>query len=139
MIKDVFNDLTNSNLNDSRDTIMHHELIGTTKSRLFNHMVQRTLEIIQSQGNVFSLHSPPQLRNMLTQRHYEENLSQRIRNAMSDGQQRYAEFRNERFIKQTKKISDVIHKVKLPILNTDMTSKPDVKNKIPDGCTLTLF
>ena len=66
-IKDVFNDLTNSNLNDSRDTIMHHELIGTAKSRLFNNMVQRTLEIIQSQGNVFSLHSPPQLRNMLTQ------------------------------------------------------------------------
>ena len=26
--------------------------------------------------------------------------------------------------------------VKLPSLNTDMTSKPDVKNKIHDGCTL---
>ena len=54
-----FNDLTNSNLHDSRDTIMHHELIVTAKSRLFNNMVQRKLEIIQSQGNVFSLQSPP--------------------------------------------------------------------------------
>ena len=90
--KICFNDLTNSNLNDSRDTLMHHELIGTAKSRLFNNIIQRTLEIIQSQGNFFSLHSPPQLRNMLTQQHYEENLSQRIRN-----ERRYGEFRNEHF------------------------------------------
>ena len=55
---------------------------------------------------------------------------------MYDGQRRYSEFRNERFIEQTKKISDVIHKVKLPSLNADKTSKPDVKTKIQDGCTL---
>ena len=56
-IEDVFLDLTNSNLHDGRDTQIHHELIGTSKSKTFNRMVKQTLDIIRPQGNMETINN----------------------------------------------------------------------------------
>ena len=66
MIEDVFRELTFSKLHDGRDTQVHYEPIGTSKSKTFNKMRMQTLDDIRPQGNKFSNLSCPSFRNILT-------------------------------------------------------------------------
>ena len=111
------------------DTHIHHELIETSKSKGFNKMVQETLDVIRPQGNMFDLRCSSLLRNILTQQTYPQEISDKIINCMNDGKIKFAQFRKERFIDKTKKLSDVIPKVKLPSL-TDPTKDHDKPKKL---------
>ena len=89
MIGELLRILTASRISDARDTRIHHELIGSSKSKTFNDMVKRTLDVIRPQGNMFSLQSSPVLRNILTQQSYPNEVSERILNCIPDGIERY--------------------------------------------------
>ena len=101
-IGELLRDLTSSNLNDSRDTYIHHDLIGDSKRKTFNKMVTQLLGIIKPHGNMFALQYPPALRNILTQQNYPTDVSQKILNCLSDGKSRYDIFFKERFVEKSK-------------------------------------
>ena len=125
MIEEVLQIAIGSGIQDSRETYIHHELIGTSKSKTFNTMVNKVLNILLPHGNMFLLNDSPCLRNLLTQQSYQNETSTRMLNCFEDGIERYKLFRNERFVDKIKKLSHVIHKVKLPLLFHD-----DKKNVI---------
>ena len=66
---------------------------------------------------MFTLQSPSVFRNILTQQNFPTDVSEKILNCLPDGKTRYKDFRKERFVEKSKKLSEVIHKVKLPPLN----------------------
>ena len=81
-------------------------------------MVQRAVKVISSQGNIFTLQqSVSSLRNLLTQQNFPTDVSQKILNCLSEGTERLKVFYRERFVEKSKKLSEVIHKVKLPPLS----------------------
>ena len=91
-------------------------------------MAQRAVKVISSQGNIFTL----------TQQNFPTDVSQDILNCLSDGMETYKVFRRERFVEKSKKLSEVIYKVKLQPLTdkftiTDITcEKPKQKER---NCT----
>ena len=114
-------------------------------SENFNEMVQRAVKVISSQGNIFTLQqSVSSFRNLLTQQNFLTDVSQNIFNCLSDGTERYNVFQRERFVEESKKMSEIIYKVKLPLLTnkfiiTDITcEKPKQKKKLSKGnCCIT--
>ena len=86
LIDDLFHNLTRPKIRDGRDTNINHELIGTSKSKSFNEMVQRAVKVILSHGNIFALQqSVSSFRNLLTQQNFPNDVSQKILNCLSDG------------------------------------------------------
>ena len=76
--------------------------------------------MISSQGNCFILQQSVSLfQNLLTQQNIPTDVSQKILNCLPDGTERYKVFHREQFVEKLKKLSKVIHKVKLP--PTDIT------------------
>ena len=99
-------------------------------------MTQREVKVISSQGNIFNLQQPVSLfQNLLAQQNFPTDVSQKIFNCLSDGTERYNVFHRDRFVEKSKKSSEVLHKVKLPLLTnkfiiTDITcEKPKHKEK----------
>ena len=104
LIEDLFRNLTRSKVDDGQDTNIHHELIGTSKSKAFNDMVKRASGVIGSQGNMFALQSATAFRNLLTQQNFPTAVSKRVLCCIEDGRERYQIFRKERFIEKTKNL-----------------------------------
>ena len=52
---DLFHSLTQSKIRDGRDTDINHELIGRSKSKNFNEMLQQAVKVISTHGNNFTL------------------------------------------------------------------------------------
>ena len=110
LIADLFQNLTRSKIRDGQDTNINHKLIGTSKSKNFNEMVQSAVKVISCQGNIFTLQrSVSWFRNFLTQQNFPTDVSQKILNW-------YKVFHREQFVEKSKTLSEVMHKVKLPPL-----------------------
>ena len=69
LIEDLYRNLIRSKVHDVRDTNIHHELIGTSKSKAFD-MVKRASGVIGSHGNMFALQPATAFRNLLTQQNF---------------------------------------------------------------------
>ena len=127
LIDDLFYNLTHSKICDGRGTNINHKLTGTSKSKKFNEMVQQAVKVISSQGNIFTLQqSVSSFRNFLIQQNFPADVSQKSLNCLSEGTERHKFFHRERFAEKSEKLSEVIHKVKLPPLTnkfiiTDIT------------------
>ena len=79
-------------------------------------MVQRAVKVISSQGNIFTLQqSLSSFQNLITQQNFTTDVSQKVLNCLSDGTERYKVFHREQFVDKSKKLSEVMHKVKLPL------------------------
>ena len=88
MIGELLRTLIVSRISDSRDTCIHHELIGSSKSKTFNDMVKPTLDVIRPQGNMFTLQSSFVFHNLLTQQNYPSKLD-KVLNCIPGGIERY--------------------------------------------------
>ena len=126
-IDDLFHNLTWSKICDGWDTKINHELIiGISKTKTFNEIVQ---------GNIFTLQqSASSFWNLLTQQNFPTDVSQMNLNCLSDDTEKDKVFHREQFIEKSKKVSKVIHKVKLPAVTdkfiiTDITCKTSKKKE----------
>ena len=68
------------------------------------------------------------------QQNFPTDVSQKVLNWLFDGTERYKVFHRKQFVEESKKLSEVIHKVKLPHLNnkfiiTDITCEKLKQNK----------
>lgn len=123
-ICNVFRQLTNCKLMDHHETVVHHEL-GGRKADIFNDNVTRLLAFVQQRSNPYTLTPLLKLHNIVTQQYVDEARSVRILSALRHGQEKYDEFRMERFIKREKKLSDTISRVNLPQFLTKSNTKCD--------------
>ena len=102
VIGELLRTLTAPRISDSRDTCIHYELIGSSESKNFNDMMNRTLDVIRPKGNMFTLQSSTVFHKLLTQQNYPSEVSERIFNCIPDGVERYNEFKKEIFVEKSK-------------------------------------
>ena len=97
-------------------------------------MVQQAVKVIPNQENTLALQqSVSSFEILLKQQNFPTDITQKVLNCLSNGTEINKVFRRKPFVEQSKKLSEVIHKVKLaPLTNkfiiTDMfCEKPKQK------------
>lgn len=113
-ITNLMRKATNVGLMDHLETTIQHELRGK-KGSLFDQNVSRLLDILRERSNPYIISLPHvTLHNILTQDVVDSKAKDRLLNALQNGQQGYDNFRKERYVEKTVKLSATISKVKLP-------------------------
>ena len=115
--------MTNDSCMDhSESAAVHHDLIGR-KAEHLNRNVARLLDFVCNRGNPFIIQAPGiKLHNFVTKQLADEEVSARLLQALENGNRCYKEFRKERFLEKTKKLSATITKRNLPCLDYKSSS-----------------
>lgn len=110
--------LTNVRLMDHLETSIQHEL-GGRKGIIFDRNVARLLDFVNARENPFLVLAPNvPLHNFVTKQIVKDNFKARILKALENGDTAYQQFRKERYVDKSKKLSVTISKVKLPAFDS---------------------
>ena len=107
-----YNDLTKAKTRTG-PTSLHHELTGRISKQLSGE-INKVREFITESGNPYEAARPTPLHNITSGLVVPKEFSKRLLNYFGDGKQRYKHFRDERYLKKSKKLCDTITKVNLP-------------------------
>ena len=114
--------LTNARLMDHLETSIHHELVGR-KGLIFDQNVARLLDYVKARENPFIIQKPGvPLHNFVTKQIVNETIKERLLKVLENGEAAYHNFRRERYVIQSKKLSCTISKVKLPAFDSQGTN-----------------
>ena len=129
LISNNLREMTNdSSMDHSESAKIHHDLIGQ-KAEHLNKNVARLLDFVSNKGNPFIIEVPGvKLHNFVTKQVADEEVSMRLLQALENGDHYYKQFRNERFLMKTKKLSATISKRNMPQLDYKSPSKTPVSN-----------
>ena len=98
-----------------RGTVTHHELGGNVSGRLSS-CVKKIYDFIAARGNPYVIRQTgSKLHHFFTGQLVTPEYAVRLLSVMENGKSGFLEFRKERFKEKSKKLSDTITKVKLPI------------------------
>ena len=128
-ISNCFNDLTKSQTRTGPQ--LHHELVGGI-SKEIGESITKATDFNVERGNPFELVAPTKLHNISSGQVVSTDSSKRLLGYFEDGKRRYNLFREERYIKKSKRFSDKISRVGLPRFDSKgqkqkMDSKPIIK------------
>ena len=108
-ISNTFRELTNANLG-FRETDLHHEFGGKANKDL-HQCVLRIIEFIRSRGNPYLDINHCKLYNFSTGESMPDDICEQRLIFFNNGLEHYKQFRSERFIDKSKRLSDTIKKV----------------------------
>ena len=115
---------------DYRGTVIHHELGGNVSGRLSSY-VKKIYDFIAARGNPYVMRqTSSKLHHFITGQLVTPEYAVRLLSFMENGKSDFLEFRKERFKEKSKKLSDIITKVKLPSLYSDATMNVPRKKSI---------
>ena len=92
---------------------LHHELTGRISKQL-SEETNKVREFITERGNPYETARPTPLHNITSGLVVPKEHSKRLLNYFDDGKQRYKHFRDERYVKMSKKLCNTITKINLP-------------------------
>ena len=110
-ISNAFREITKTNLR-SREIKIHHELDKHFCS-IFNSQVKTVAEFILKKGNLYKMLAP-NLYNFVSGTTISSTAAKKVLNCYLHGKEQYEIFRPERFLDQSKNLSDTIHKIAFP-------------------------
>ncbi len=115
--------LTNARLMDHLETTIQHEL-GGRKGLIFDRNVARLLDFVKARENPFIVVAPHvPLYNIVTKHIVNDIVKARLLKALENGDIAYRQFRDERYVVRSKKLSVTISKVNLPAFDSQCTTK----------------
>jgi hypothetical protein len=127
LISNILRQMTkDKSMDHSESADIHHDMIGR-KADLLNNNVARLLDFVCSRGNPFVVPVPGiKLHNFVTKQLADVEVSVRLRQALQNGDSCYKEFRKERFLEKTKKLSATISKRSLPTMDYKVPTESTV-------------
>ena len=106
---------------------VHHELYGS-KSMKLNKYVTNLLDFVRGNRNTYEMtHSP--LYNFIIKQAVDENISERLVNAIENREIHYQECHKARIIGREKRLKDTIYRRNLPLFNHESSTKPILTKK----------
>lgn len=109
--REIMNDIS---MDHSESARVHHELTGR-KADMLNKNVARLLDYVNGKGNPYIIEVPGiKLHNLVTKQLADKEVALRLLQLQENGDRLIKEFRNERFLQKTKKLSATISKRNLP-------------------------
>ena len=100
---------------------------------MFNDHVQKVLTFVKDRGNPYFLSTPSKLLNFVTKVSTTEGAASRFLDFYENGKANYEQFRNERYVAKSKKLTDVIKLVKLSDFVPANKTKSKVASKTPSA------
>ena len=123
-ISNAFREITNTNIG-SIETQIHHELDKNFCS-MFNSQVETVAEFLLKKGNPYKMLAP-NLYNFVSGTTVSLTVTKKILTSYLHGEEQYEIFRTERFLDQSNKLSDTIHKIAFP-KPADALKKSSISN-----------
>lgn len=111
----------------THETYSHHESSQATTKRKEGH-IQEMMRFIEEKGSPLSLDASKTLQNFVTKEVMSDDIKTDMLNAFSKGKEKYLNFRKERFVTKTERISSTIHRTNLKTMKT-LRKKPQKTTK----------
>ena len=129
VISSLHRTVSAANLSHSKVTVSHE--FNTSETISNEKKVTDMITYIESHKNPFCLSSitEPKLHNILTQEIMTEETRKDLLHVQKIGSELYSTFREETFIKKTKRLSDTIHRNNLKTFTSISTEKKAIENK----------
>ena len=101
----------------THETYSHHESSQSTTDHKESQL-QRMMQFIDEKGSPLAATSSTTLQNYVTKEVMTDNIRKDMLSALKKGEERYLEFRKERLVEKTARISSTIHRANLKTMKT---------------------